>query len=117
MLLNDDWDLSLTESGNIAMTEGAYATAQNVANECRLFVRDAYFEMNKGIPHYIIELGFADNPDKSLLRTYLRRAAGRVSDVKEITNISFENMDKEHRKLAGIIEFTTMEGENVSLDI
>ena len=117
MLLDENWDLVLTDAGNISMAEGAYATAQNLSNECRLFLRDAYFEMDRGIPHYLIELGARDDPDKSLLRTYMRKACSRIPDLREVTGISFEGLDREVRKLTGVIEFTTEEGEGVTLDI
>ena len=34
LLLDGDWDITLTKAGNLALAEGDYATAQNVANEC-----------------------------------------------------------------------------------
>ena len=49
LLLDSNWDLCLDKAGRIAVAEGPYATAQAVANECRLFTDDAYFEPQRGI--------------------------------------------------------------------
>ena len=57
LLLDKDWDLTLDKSGRIAVADGPYATAQNVANECRLFTDDACFDTERGIPYYVIALG------------------------------------------------------------
>ena len=114
--LDGDWDLRLTDAGDIAVCGGAEATAQNVANECRLFTRDAYFQQLKGVPHYLTTLG-TKLPVRPLLRSYLRQAAGRVPDVREVLEIVMEDFDMERRKLSGIISFTTAEGENVSVNV
>jgi hypothetical protein len=114
LALDERWDLHLNEAGNIATTSGALATAQGVANECRLFTRDAYFEYDKGLPHKLIELG-GKNPPRPLLRTMMRRAAFRVPDVAELLGIELEDFDRERRLLTGNISFKTVEGERVEL--
>ena len=49
-LLNpQSWDLQLTKEGNILLTSGALAIAQNLANEIRLWTNDAYFQQANGI--------------------------------------------------------------------
>ena len=50
LTLTPKWDICLDPSGYIALTNGAIATAQNVANEARLFTNDAYFQQDKGTP-------------------------------------------------------------------
>ena len=102
------WDLTLDGVGRIEMATEDYATAQNVANEARLFIEDAYFQQDQGIPHFVINLGHRLNP--SLVRAYLRAAARRVPDVKEVLSVSYEELTPEARLLTGNIEFTTMEG-------
>ena len=42
LLLDAEWDIQLDASGNIAVTTGDYAVAQNVSNSVRLFTDDAY---------------------------------------------------------------------------
>ena len=115
LLLNKDWDICLDKSGRIAVAEGAYATAQAVANECRLFTDDAYFEPDRGIPYYLIALGRKLSP--SVLRARLRDAAMLVDDVEDVTEVVLESLDTETRRVTGEIQFTSKEGENASVEL
>ena len=115
LLLNGNWDLTLDKSGRIAVAEGAYATAQAVANECRLFTQDAYFEPGRGIPYYLIALGRKLSP--SVLRARLRDAAFLVEDVEDVTDVVLESLDTETRKVTGEIQFTSKEGEDASVEL
>jgi len=109
LTLNSAWDLTLDGTGRIALTGDDMATAQNVANEARLFTNDAYFIQDQGIPHFIVELG--QQVSKSVLRSYLREAALRVSDVQEVLSVDITDLDPETRNLSGDIQFTTVEGQ------
>ena len=102
------WDITLDSVGRISLAGGDYATAQNVANEARLFTNDAYFIQDQGIPHFTVSLGRRVN--KAVLRSYLRRAALRVPDVKDILSIQLFSINPETRTLTGDIQFTTVEG-------
>ena len=115
LLLNGEWDLTLDKSGRIAVAEGAYATAQAVANECRLFTQDAYFEPDRGIPYYLIALGRKLSP--SVLRARLRDAAYLVEDVEDVTDVVLESLDTETRKVTGEIKFTSKEGDNAAVEL
>ena len=115
LLLNSNWDLTLDKAGRIAIAEGAYATAQAVANECRLFTDDAYFEPGRGIPYYLIALGRKLSP--SVLRARLRDAAMLVEDVEDVTEVVLESLDTETRRVTGEIQFTSREGENASVEL
>ena len=115
LLLNSQWDLTLDKSGRIAVADGAYATAQAVANECRLFTNDAYFEQERGIPYYLITLGKKLSP--SVLRARLRDAAFLVEDVEDVTDVVLESLDTETRRVTGEIKFTSKEGENASVEL
>ena len=115
LLLDQQWDLTLDKSGRIAVAEGAYATAQNVANECRLFTQDAYFEPERGIPYYLIALGRKLSP--SVLRARLRDAAYLVEDVEDVTDVVLESLDTETRRVTGEIQFTSVEGEDASVEL
>lgn len=115
LMLNDKWDLCLDKGGRIRIVEGGYATAQNVANECRLFTRDAYFDQQRGIPYYLIALGQKLSP--SVLRARLRDAALLVEDVAEVTDIVLESLDTETRRVTGDIQFVSREGENASVNL
>jgi hypothetical protein len=111
------WDLSLNRAGRIALLEGAQATAQNVANECRLFTQDAYFIQDQGIPHFITELGRSYGFSNTALRAFLRRAALKVDDVKEVLSIEITDFDPVSGKLAGDIQISAKEGDNGPLRI
>ena len=115
LLLDKQWDLTLDKAGRIAIAEGAYATAQNVANECRLFTNDAYFETERGIPYYLVALGRKLSP--SVLRARLRDAAMLVEDVEDVTEVMLESLDTETRRVTGEIQFTSKEGENASVEL
>ena len=115
LLLDSNWDLCLDKAGRIAIAEGAYATAQNVANECRLFTNDAYFETERGIPYYLVALGRKLSP--SVLRARLRDAAYLVEDVEDVTDVVLESLDTETRRVTGEIQFTSREGENASVEL
>jgi hypothetical protein len=104
------WDLALDGTGRIALANGDYATAQNVANETRLFTNDAYFIQDKGTPYFAVSLGQRTN--QAIVRSYLRRAALRAQDVKEILSIRIVSVNPETRTLTGDIHFTTVEGGN-----
>ncbi len=109
LTLDRKWDITLSGTGDISVTNGELATAQNVANEGRLFTEDAYFIQDRGTPHFVVELGKKTN--HSVLRSYLRKAALRVEDVIEIISIDIIDFNLETRILTGDIKFRTVEGE------
>lgn len=115
LLLDKHWDICLDKSGRIAVADGPYATAQNVANECRLFTNDACFETGRGIPYYLIALGHKLSP--SVLRARLRDAAELVEDVQAVTGVELESLDTETRRVTGEIQFTSKEGEDASVEL
>lgn len=113
--LNENWDISLNAAGRISIAEGGAATAQNVANECRLFTNDAYYAQERGIPYFEIALGHV--PAQAVLRARLRKAAMLVEDVQEVTSIQLESFDTETRRLSGDIQFTSVGGENGTIEL
>ena len=132
LMLDRNWDLCLEKgfvwrektvngatvrykAASLKLAEGAYATAQNVANECRLFTNDAYFDQDRGIPYYLIALGRKLSP--SVLRARLRDAAYLVEDVEDVTDVVLESLDTETRRVTGEIQFTSKEGENASVEL
>ena len=116
LALDADWDVHLDESGRIAVSTVAAATAQDVANECRLFTRDAYFAYDKGVPHKMVELG-GKVPPKPLLRALMRRAALRVADVAEVLSVAVDDFDRERRRLTGTLEIRTREESDVVVEL
>lgn len=106
------WDLRVDEYGLIVTCEGPYAIAQNVANAVRLFTKDAWFDQEKGIPHYQIELG--KKPPYALLRTKIINTALSILGVADarVTWLEFTN----EKVLTGNILLTLKDGstQNVS---
>ena len=79
--LDSNWDITLDSVGNIATRTEAYAIAQNAANAVRLFTKDAYFNQQKGIPHFDIELGNKGAISVPVLSARIRRAVLKIDGV------------------------------------
>ena len=113
--LDENWDVTLTEAGNLALAEGDYATAQNVANECRLFTRDAFFAQDDGIPWYVAQLG---KPlARSVASSRMRQAASDVDGVASVESVTIEDLDPVTRIMTGTVRMTTTEGTSVAVDL
>lgn len=91
LLAPDTWDLFVDPNGNIAECYAEYAITQNVSNACRLFTNDAYYEPDRGIPHFAVEL--KEQPALSILKTRLKEAAENVDGVSlaSVNNINIAN--------------------------
>lgn len=109
LFLDSQWDVTVDGGGNIATAQDAYAIAQNVANAVRLFTDDAYFDRDRGIPHFDIELGH--RPPIGVLRTRILRAARGVEGVAD-ANVEF---DRDERVLGGEITLTLTNGETATV--
>nr|DAY59904.1 MAG TPA: Protein of unknown function (DUF2634) [Caudoviricetes sp.] len=115
LLLDERWDIFLTESGDIAVVTGEYATAQNVANACRLFTNDAYFAQDEGIPWFVAQLG---RPlARSVTSSRVRSAASDVEGVASVDAVNIEDVDMETWVLTGDVRFTMEGGADVSVDL
>lgn len=116
LALSADWNLRLDASGGILVEEmSAQAVAQDVANECRLFINDAYFQQDKGTPYFLVELGRLQAYPQSILRAYLRAAALRVPQIKEVLSVDIFSFDTETRQVTGEITFTLKDNPNAQL--
>ena len=115
LLLDERWDIFLTESGDIAVVTGEYATAQNVANACRLFTNDAYFAQDEGIPWFVAQLG---RPlARSATSSRVRSVASDVEGVASVDAVNIEDVDMETWVLTGDVRFTMEGGADVSVDL
>jgi hypothetical protein len=125
LLLDAEWDIQLDASGNIAVTTGDYAVAQNVSNAVRLFTDDAYYDPDRGIPHFAITLG--RKPSMSVFRAVVRQAAlgvdgVKAADVKDITLVRTDTQSPDGssvtpRTLTGDIRLTMEDGETYGISI
>ena len=125
LLLDSDWDIQLDASGNIAETSGDYAVAQNVSNAVRLFTDDAYYDADRGIPHFALTLG--RKPVMSVFRAIVRQAALGVDGVRaaEVKDLALSQKDAQSpdgssvtpRTLTGDIQLTMEDGETYGISI
>lgn len=115
LLLNQNWDIGVDNNGNIALSTGAYAIAQNCANAIRLFTNDAYFNRTKGIPHFNIELGHKPIPARSTLTNRIRKAVLAVDGVTD-AEIELE-FDPATRTYGGDITITVTDGNTVRIEL
>lgn len=112
LLDTDTWDLTLDSGGNIATTTGSYGIAQNVANAVRLFTNDAWYDPDRGIPHFLIDLGML--PQESLVRARMTKAARGVDGVAAAT-MTITGLDA--RTLTGTISLTLTNGDTADVAI
>ena len=110
LLDTEAWDLTLDSGGNIATTQDSYGIAQNVANAVRLCMNDAYYDPERGVPHFLIDLGVT--PDMSVVRSRIRRASLSVDGV---TDANVEITTITDRVMGGTIAVTTEEGDIVDV--
>jgi hypothetical protein len=89
LALNKDWDLTLDAYGNLAALTGNDRVAQDAACSVRLFLGEAIFHVDRGVPYLIEVLGRA--PKDSLIKEYLRRQVLTVPNVvdAEIKSYAF----------------------------
>ena len=106
----DTWDLTLDSGGNIATTRDGYGIAQNVANAVRLFTNDAWYDPDRGIPHFLVDLGRM--PEGGVFRSRVRSAALTVDGVADATA---EITGVENRTLRGTISLTTTGGDTADV--
>lgn len=109
----DKWDLVLDSRGDIADSTGDYATAQDVANAIRLFTDEAYFDMQRGVPHYEIDLAL--RPSLSQVRARYRKAALGVTNVADASVSIYEITDE--RVMRGEVFLTTETGTRAEVSI
>ena len=106
-LMPNSWDLTLDASGNIAVASSTYQQAQDIASECRVFVKDMYFSQSEGIPYLEDILGKGLYP----LALYRRHLQERALLVPGVTAANIKLALPSDRTLVGSIEFTNNKGK------
>lgn len=121
--LDAQWDLYTDDAGSLAIADGAYATAQNVACACRLFTEDAFYNPERGIPHFVADLGVKLNP--AVARAELQAAAlsvdgvaeAQLRDVRLIEGTGEDRAAAEGRVMTGDLRITLATGESYDVTI
>lgn len=111
LMLNENWDITLNSDGKIKTATAAYAVAQNGSNAVRLFTDDAYFNAQKGIPHFDIELGHSVAA-VPMLETRIRQALLNVEGVADAVAVL---EIKNGRVLGGNAYITLTGGQNAKI--
>ena len=114
LFLNDNWDITLNNNGDLVTTSGLYCDAQNVANAIRLFTKDAFLAQDKGVPHFDLDLGRM--PAFSAVRSVYRKNARAVENIRDAV-VQNLRVDNDTRALTGVIVATTEDGQSVSVEI
>ena len=111
LMLDENWDITVGGDGKIKTANGAYAVAQNASNAVRLFTNDAYFDAQKGIPHFDIELGhsIAAVP---VLESQMKKAMLAVEGVSDA--VAFVEIERD-RIAGGNAYITLTTGENAKI--
>jgi hypothetical protein len=107
LALNKDWDLTLDSNGSLAALTGNDRVAQDAACSVRLFLGEAIFHVDRGVPYLVEILGRA--PKDSLIKEYLRRQVLTVPNVvdAEIKSYAFGAADNNDRALRADIQITS----------
>jgi hypothetical protein len=74
------WDLCKTAAGDIAVASDPYATAQSVANACRVFLGEQWYNTTLGVP-YLTRIFDRSPPPFSFLKAQLVATAKTVPGV------------------------------------
>lgn len=103
------------ENGNIVMIKDAHAIAQNCANAVRLFTNDAYFNRDRGIPHFDIELGQKALASRSTLYNRIKQAVMNVEGVTDAEVVL--EFDYKNRSYGGEVIITTSDNTTVTIEL
>lgn len=113
LLEQSTWDLIATAAGDIAICTDPYATAQEVACECKLFRGEGYYLPLLGIPYNQEILGQA--PNMSLLQSLMQTAAFNVPNVATAQAVTY--LDRATREARGVILVGTRSGEKLTVTV
>ena len=112
LLLSEDWDLTLTVGGNLAVISGTGRIVQDVASYERVFLGEGWYDQDAGIPYLMREL--AALPPAELVTARANRRGLEVPGVAAINTVLTEFRK---RTLHGIIRVKTAEGAEAEIVI
>lgn len=78
LLLDSTWDITLDVYGNLATTSGDYAIAQDVANACRTWRSELWYDTTRGVPYQQI---LANRPSIQFVKQALLTEVFNVPNV------------------------------------
>ena len=110
LYLDDDWDLIVDASGNIAMATDEYAIAQDVASAGLLWKGEHIYDSTRGIPYKNGVLG--QRPSVAMLADWYTTEGLTVPNVASVEPI----FSYAQRQLTGQLQITTDSGEQVNVN-
>lgn len=106
------WDLVLDINGNIAVCADPYTTAQEVANACRTFQGECYYDTSLGVPYFQDILG--KNPPIEVLQNDFQSQALLVPTVSSANVIIAGYTDSQ---VIGQIQITDINGSSINVSL
>ena len=104
------WDICLDASGNWAIAQPPYATAQDVASAIKTFLAEPWYDTSLGVPYFGQILG--ETPPIAIFRALMVKAALTVPGVvsAQCTVNAFVG-----RKVSGQVTFTDDLGQTTTV--
>jgi hypothetical protein len=109
LLSTDNWDLTVDNSGNIAIAQGPYAIAQDVASAVRTFLGECWYDTTQGVPY--LEQILGQLPSLQFMKAKFIAAGLTVPGVASIA--CFLTGPGSNRELGGQLQITDTDGNFV----
>lgn len=100
------WDLMLDGGGDLAIADGPYSVAQDVASSCLVFSGECYYDTSLGIPWKMEVLGMRPTP--GFIQQKMQAEARKLPIVDQALASVF--FDKATRTMRGTIRVTDTDG-------
>jgi hypothetical protein len=113
LLDREMWDFTVDSYGNIALTEGPYALAQDVASAVKLFLGELYYDTLQGVPYWQEVLG--KWPPLVLVKYRIVQAALTIPGVVDTPTPVVYITKWEDRVLSGQLQFTDENGQRLAV--
>ncbi|WP_023640353.1 hypothetical protein [Dickeya zeae] len=108
-----NWDLTLDGSGNLAIADGSYAVAQDVASACLVFSGECYYDNTLGVPWKEEVLG--KRPTPGYVAQKMQTEAKKLPIVDQALASVF--FDKNTRRMRGTIRVTDTDGNTAQVNL
>lgn len=106
------WDLTLDDSGNLAVATGAYALAQDAASAVRTFQGEMWYDVGFGMPYF--QAIFGQLPSLAFIRQKLISVAMTVPGIASVA--CFLTGPNTGRSVGGQLQLTPTNGPLILLN-
>jgi len=111
LLDTDKWDISLDDTGSIAITANPYAVAQDAASACSTFLGETWYDTTLGIPYYERILGHW--PGTQLINTKMASEAMKLPYVQSA--YCTVTIPRGTRSAAGVMTLTDTNNDTTTI--